>query len=123
MAAALSLAALETRVVHGAEAVTADGETKPYSFVYESDYEFVSGGDFDGDGRSDAVIVDKLTGKFRLGYQLTPGTYSWMNVRVSGIDHVAGISVGRLTSTDRDAVAIAAPDANRVAVFDVALGI
>ena len=119
MAAALSLAALETRVVHGAEAVTADGETKPYSFVYESDYEFVSGGDFDGDGRSDAVIVDKLTGKFRLGYQLTPGTYSWMNVRVSGIDHVAGISVGRLNSTDRDAVVIVAPDANRVAIFDV----
>ena len=53
--------------------------------IYETPYEFFASGDFDRDGRADVVVVDKESGKYRLGYQLTPGLFSWVDCRPSGI--------------------------------------
>jgi len=44
-------------------------------FVYESASELQSGGDFNGDGLADLLIVDKTTGAYRIAYQLSPGNY------------------------------------------------
>src|SRR2546421_9863986 len=86
------------------------------SFVYETPQEFFATGDFDGDGRADAVIVDKATGKYRLGYQLTAGVFSWVDCRPSGIKGVSGFTVGRMLAAKRDAVAFTSPDADQISI-------
>ena len=88
------------------------------SFVYETPQEFFATGDFDGDGRSDVVIVDKATGKYRLGYQLTAGVFSWVDCRPSGIKGVTGFTVGKLLAAKRDALAFTSPDANQITILD-----
>ena len=80
------------------------------SFTYETPREFFGSGDFDGDGRLDIVIVDKETGKYRLGYQIQPGLISWVDCRPSGTKGITGFTVGKLVATNTDAVAFAAPD-------------
>src|SRR4051794_15036187 len=60
------------------------------TFVYETPEEFFGSGDFDGDGRSDLIIFDKQTGKYRLGYQLTNGVISWVDCRPTGEKLVTG---------------------------------
>ena len=52
--------------------------------IYETPREFFGSGDFDGDGKTDLVIVDKETGKYRLGYQQPTGLFSWVDCRPSG---------------------------------------
>ena len=87
--------------------------------IYETPRELIAGGDFDADGRADVVIVDKETGKYRLGYQLTPGMFSWVDCRPSGIKPIAGFGLGRLLATDKQALAFTSPDANQITVADV----
>ena len=40
------------------------------AFVYETEQEFITTGDFNGDGKPDIAIVDKAKGRVRFGYQL-----------------------------------------------------
>ena len=86
--------------------------------IYETPYEFFASGDFDRDGRADVVIVDKDSGKYRLGYQLTPGLFSWVDCRPSGIKGIAGISLGHLLAPDKEALAFTSPDANQITMVD-----
>src|SRR5262245_54168584 len=65
-------------------------------FVYENAWEMQSDGDFDGDSRRDLVIVDKLTGDYRVGYQLSPSAYTWISSRASGIANATGLGIGKL---------------------------
>ena len=99
-----------------ATAVSAEqGASAP---IYETPYEFFASGDFDHDGRTDLVIVDKESGKYRLGYQLTPGLFSWVDCRPSGIKGIAGFSMGRLLAPDKEALAFTSPDANQITMVD-----
>src|SRR6266436_472065 len=86
------------------------------SFVSETPVEFFATGDFDGDGRTDIVIVDKESGKFRLGYLSTNDLLSWVDCRFSGIKGVAGFSLGKLTATNYDSFVFSSPDANQIAI-------
>ena len=88
------------------------------AFVYESPFEFQSSGDFDGNGLADLVIVDKATGSYRIAYQLTPGVYSWVPARASGIANATGVGIGKLDSLTFDSLAVAGPDANRINLLD-----
>jgi formylglycine-generating enzyme required for sulfatase activity len=92
------------------------GQTKPFS--YENAHEFFAAGDWDGDGRADVVLVDKASGKFRLGYQLTAGTLSWVDCRVSGMKDVSGFSLGHLLDTNHDALLFASPNEPTLNVLD-----
>jgi formylglycine-generating enzyme required for sulfatase activity len=87
-------------------------------FIYETSTEFFGTGDFDGDGRSDLVIVDKETGRYRIGYQVTPGTFSWVDNRPSGIKGLSGFSTGKLLATNLDALAFTSPDGTEITVLD-----
>src|SRR5579859_3751477 len=89
-----------------------------FPFVYETTNELFGSGDLDGDGRPDLVIVDKESGKFRLGYQLTAGTLSWVDNRPSGMKGIASLGIGRILAKDHDALAFTAPDANQITLVD-----
>ncbi|MCX6911464.1 MAG: hypothetical protein NT167_00080, partial [Verrucomicrobia bacterium] len=47
------------------------------SFVYETDTEFISSGDFNGDGLLDVLVLDKATGNARVGCQNNLGAINW----------------------------------------------
>lgn len=88
------------------------------AFVYDNPFELQSGGDFDGDGRSDLLIVDKVTGNCRVAYQLSPGHYTWTPARASGIASATGLGIGKLDSLTFDSLAVTGPDANRLVILD-----
>src|ERR1017187_2370720 len=88
------------------------------AFVYESAYELQSDGDFDGDGRRDLIIVDKATGNYRIGYQLSVGSFTWDSTRASGIANATSLAIGRLDSLAFDSFALTGPDANRLNILD-----
>jgi len=90
------------------------------SLIYETPIEFFASGDFDHDGRTDLVVVDKSSGKYRLGYQLTPGVISWVDCRPSGIKDVAGFGIGPLLAANQQALVFTSPDANAVTMVEVA---
>lgn len=100
-------------------AATVWGSCPPSSaFVYDTERELVTTGDFDGDTRQDVVIVDKTSGKYRLGYQQTEGVFNWVNFRASGMKYVSAVSAGRVLSSAQDALAFVSADANQLSVWD-----
>jgi hypothetical protein len=89
------------------------------SFVYETDTEFVSSGDFNGDGLPDVLVLDKATGNVRVGYQGNLGALNWSASLVTGVAQVSGCGVEHFLNGTRDALAITASDLNRVYLFDL----
>jgi formylglycine-generating enzyme required for sulfatase activity len=111
----LALAAVSLLTALPVSSSAADGST---SFIYESPREFFGSGDFDGDGRPDYVIVDKESGKYRLGYQSSAGALSWVDCRPSGVKAVGGFSIGKLVATNLDGLVFTAPDGNQITLVD-----
>ena len=94
-------------------------EMQPASLVYETPHELFACDDFDHDGRPDVIIVDKESGKYRMGYQLTPGMFSWVDCRPGGLKGIAGFTIGKLFATNEDAIAFSSPDANQITLINV----
>ena len=84
------------------------------AFIYENAWEFQATGDFDGNGLADLIIVDKATGDYRIGYQQSPGVYTWVSARASGIANATGLGIGKLHTLSFDSIALTGPDANRI---------
>lgn len=89
-----------------------------HSATVETPFEFQLDADLDGDGRVDAVIVDKASGAFRAGYQTAPGVPAWSEARPTGVQNVTGVNAGRLLSLTRDALAVVSPAANRLSLIE-----
>jgi hypothetical protein len=87
------------------------------TFVHESTAEFTSSGDFNGDGFSDVLIVDKASGLYRIGYGTGTGSLNFAEGRPSGVSNVTGIAVGRINTTVMDSFAITSPDQNRTQIL------
>jgi hypothetical protein len=94
------------------------GTAAARGFVYENAFELHGDGDFDGNGLRDLIIVDKATGNYRIGYQLSPGACTWESARASGIANATGLGIGKLDSLSFDSIALTGPDANRVNLMD-----
>jgi len=76
--------------------------------------------DLDGDGRADAVIIDRESGTVRVGFQTDDsGMLQWTPGRAAGLYHVTSITAGRLLATTRDTLALTAPEAGRVKLVDL----
>jgi len=88
------------------------------AFVYETELEFFSTGDFNGDGKTDIVIVDKATGRVRIGYRVSSEFFNWANWRASGTRDVTGVTVGKLASDKHDSLAFVSADANLISTLD-----
>ena len=50
---------------------------KTRAFVSETEPELFGTGDFDGNGKTDVVILDRPSGKYRLGYQSPMAPPAW----------------------------------------------
>lgn len=89
------------------------------AFVYETPAEFITSGDFDGDGRVDALVLDKTTGNVRVGYQNFNGALDWSTPRATGADGASALAVGRFAETNRDAIAVTAANLNQIRVLNL----
>ncbi|SPE50120.1 conserved exported hypothetical protein [Verrucomicrobia bacterium] len=91
----------------------------PGAFVYETPAEFVSSGDFNGDGIADVLVLDKATGNARVGYGDGAGNLTWSAPLVTGAASPDGLAVGRFLATNQDAIAITSSQLNRVLLVDL----
>ncbi len=87
-------------------------------FVSETERELFATGDFDGNTKTDVVILDRASGKYRLGYQAADGTFNWVSYRLSGVKDATSMSVGKLLDPKKDAVVFAAADAQLVVLAE-----
>lgn len=88
-------------------------------FVYETSGEFLTAGDFNGDGVADVLILDKLTGNARVGYANTNGGLFWSAPLLTSVDNITGCAVGHFRVNTRDILAVTATNLNRVPLFDL----
>jgi hypothetical protein len=88
----------------------------------ETNAEFAGRADVDGNGLTDVIIVDKVSGSARISYQTSAGVFAWDEPKASGIGQVTGVTAGRLLSTTQDALAVTGPEANRINLIAPTLG-
>lgn len=91
----------------------------PAAFVYETPSEFITSGDFNGDGLADALVLDKITGNARIGYQNVSGALVWSPARSTGTERVNALAVGRFSQTNSEAIAVTAAELNRIHVLNL----
>lgn len=87
------------------------------TFVHETDQEFSAAADFNGDGNTDLLILDKSSGTYRIGYGTGSGGYTFAESRPTGASNITGVAVGKLSGLTNDAFAVTSPDQNRVQVI------
>ena len=100
------IAALAATIAFAASACSA-------AFVYQTPTEFLTSGDFDGDGVPDVLVLDRLTGNARVGYQ-TNNVLAWSDPIPTGVPLADALAVGHFRDTNMDAIAITSSDLNRV---------
>lgn len=84
------------------------------AWLVETPVEFITRGDFDGDGRLDAVVLDKATGTLRVAFQNAATELLWQPAFASGIGNATSLAVGRISSNSWDSLAVTGPEANRI---------
>ncbi|SKB06331.1 hypothetical protein SAMN02745166_04450 [Prosthecobacter debontii] len=100
-------------------ALSLSGGGQGAEFVHESPSGFTTAGDVNGDGRSDAVLVDRVSGVVTVGIQQADGSLIFRPPVASGIPEVSSMAMGRFQSADQDTLALTAPLANRVEVISL----
>lgn len=91
-------------------------------FVYETPSEFVTTGDFNGDGLADVVVVDRATGNARVGYQSPAGAMTWLAALPTGVANPTAIAAGRFFVSGREALAVTSPEFNHVQLLELSPG-
>jgi formylglycine-generating enzyme required for sulfatase activity len=96
----------------------AQGAPASQQMVYETGTEFFGSADFNKDGRLDLVIVDKESGKYRLGYLGANGVFDWVDCRPSGIKGITGFNIGQVLTRDVPGLVFTSPDANQISMVE-----
>ncbi len=94
--------------------LTLTAAEQPVSTICETPKEFFGRGDFDGDGRTDLVSIDKESGKCRLGYLAETGLFLWSDSRPTGMKGASGFSIGKVFADKPAALVLTSPDANAI---------
>ena len=90
------------------------------AFVYDTGTELLTSADFNADGIADVLVLDKLTGNIRVGLLDAGGNLSWSAPLVSGVENATAIAIGNYLSPGQNAVAVTAPDFNRINLVSLA---
>ena len=90
------------------------------AFVYDTSTEILTTGDFNGDGTADVLVLDKNTGNLRAGFLDAGGNIFWSAPLVSGVENATACAVGKFLNFTQDAVAVTAPDFNRINLVSLA---
>lgn len=105
---------LERQALCSLLALMLAASTARAGFVYETPGEFLTSGDFNGDGILDVLVLDKATGNARVGYQDGSSNLVWSAPLPTGVPSPAALAVGHFLDTNQDAVAITAAELNRI---------
>ncbi len=89
------------------------------AFVYETPAEFLTSGDFNGDGIADVLVLDKATGNARVGYQNPGGALTWSQPLPTGVESASALAVGRFSQTSNDVIAVTSAGLNRIHVLSL----
>jgi hypothetical protein len=85
--------------------------------VFETEREFCASGDFNGDGKQDVLVLDKVTGLYRIGLgNGSTGSPVFGAGRATGATALTGVAVGKLNGLTFDSFAVTAVAQNRVQV-------
>jgi len=87
------------------------------AFVYDTPAEFLTSGDFNGDGIADVLVLDKATGNARVGYQNIAGALTWSQPFLTGVESASALTVGRFAQTNADEIAITSAQLNRIHIL------
>jgi hypothetical protein len=66
------------------------------------------------------LVLDKVTGNARIGFQTSDGALTWFPPFVTGADQASALAVGRFWNTNRDVIAVTSADLNRIHLLDFA---
>lgn len=91
--------------------------------VLYTDREIHGLGDWNGDGRLDLIVIDRVLGTFRLGMQRVDQSLIWGPSQPTGIEFPGHLSVHRLVGLDRDEAVVCSSQANRVHLLQPAQGV
>ncbi len=98
------------------------GSSSAAPFVYETDSEFLTTGDFNGDGITDIALVERNKGCVRYGYGLGKGAFDWLLGRSCGLKVITGVAVGRFLNTKADSLAFVSEADNLVTILGPEVG-
>lgn len=90
------------------------------SVIKDTPRELFGAGDFDKDSRVDVVIVDKESGKYRLGFGLETGLFNWVDNRPAGMKGISAVTAGKLIpGKEATALGFTGPDGDRLSIVDI----
>lgn len=81
--------------------------------------EIVVSADFTGNGLVDTVVVDRKSGAYRFGRQVSAQVIQWQPLEATGVANITDATAGRILTTTRKSLAVTSPDANAVHILDV----
>lgn len=92
-------------------------------FTQETSREFLSSGDFNGDGILDVIVVDRESGAVRVMQGQASGDLKYAGAMASGISNPSFASVGRIgdgtaVTPTNDRLLVGSPESNRAVVVN-----
>jgi len=88
--------------------------------TYTTAEELQGFGDFNGDTRLDAIVIERSTGNYRIGLAQPNGSLVWSNSKPTGCPNAESLAVGKINSTSTT-FAVTGKSANQIFLIDPSL--
>lgn len=83
-------------------------------WVHETADELAVSADWNNDGMTDLLVVDRATGLLRAGMQLGSGAFEWREPQAAGPENVTAVGFGAFFGSTAPALAVTSPALNRL---------